>query len=167
MNVHLASYSDGYFRLQILCLEECQCQSDDIKGIITSQPDLRLLGFLRRDRLSLLTLAQILHRDPSRRHPMPIIFILDGQELHRDDDRITLELAPSYHQPGEALEVFGEIEPYLNSSNRYSLKLDLFLISEKNINLLREVMKVAGIYLPDHFKHVGIVVRQLSIQVSY
>lgn len=98
---------------------------------------------------------------------MPIIFILDGQELHRDDDRITLELAPSYHQPGEALEVFGEIEPYLNSSNRYSLKLDLFLISEKNINLLREVMKVAGIYLPDHFKHVGIVVRQLSIQVSY
>lgn len=149
-------------------MEESQCQWEDIKGIVASQPDLRLLGFHRRNRMSksLLTISKILHRDLSHLHPMPTIFMLD---FYNDYRSIILELVPSYHLPGEALEAFREIEPYLNSSNRYTLQLDLFAISENNIHLFREVMEAAGTFRLDGFEHLNIIVRprQVSIQVSH
>ena len=99
-------YRGDYFRLRILCLEERRCQLEDIKGIVASQPDLRLLGFYRLSKIykPLLTIAQKIHRDPSRLHPLPTIFMLDCYE-----DRV-VELLPSYQRPGEALEAFREID---------------------------------------------------------
>ena len=143
-------------------MEESQCQWEDIKGIVASQPDLRLLGFHRRNRMSksLLTISKILHRDLSHLHRMPTIFMLDFSNDYRS---IILELVPSYHLPGEALEAFGEIEPYLNSSNRYTLQLDLFAISENNIHLFREVMEAAGTFRLDGFEHLNIIVRPRQV----
>ena len=134
MNVLLALYRGGYFRLRILCLEESQCHWEDIKGIVASQPDMRLFGFHRRHKIfkPLLTIAQKLYHDPFRLHPMPTIFMLD---FDANPPHTTLELLPSYHQPGEAPEVSREIETCFNSRNHYmySLKLDLFGISEKTL----------------------------------
>ena len=158
-------YRGGYFRLRILCLEERQCHWGDIKEIVASQPDLRLFGFHRRHKIfkSLLTIAQNLHHDPSRPYPMPTIFMLDFYGAAHT----ILELLPFYHRPGEALQVFSEIEKCFDSLNKYTytLKLNLFGISEKNINLFREVIEAVAIHSPKSFHELNIVVHQTSIQV--
>jgi hypothetical protein len=88
-------------------------------------------------------------------------------DFYEDHYRTILELLPSYHRPGEALEVFREIETCLNSSHPYILQLDLFEISEKNINLIREAMEAVATHRSKSFDHLNIIVNQTSIQVSH
>ena len=88
-------------------------------------------------------------------------------DFYEDNYRSILELLPSYHRPGEALEVFRIIETCLNSSHPYILQLDLFEISEKNIDLIREAMEAAATCQPKSFDNLNIIVHQTSIQVSH
>ena len=93
--------------------------------------------------------------------------MLDFYEVH---NRTIVELLPSYHRPGEALEVFTEIETCLHNSlqdkDMYILSLNLFGISNENIDLLREVMEaVATCRRPSSFRGLNIIVHQTSIRV--
>ena len=84
-----------------------------------------------------------------------------------------VEYLPSYHRPGEALEVFKEINTcfglnYVTSPNyTFILRLDLFGISNKNIDLFSEVMEAVATCLSKKLKVLNIIVHQTSLQVSY
>ena len=149
----------------MLCLEERQCRLEEIKGIIASQPDLGLLGFYRLNKnyKPLLTIAQKFHHDPSRLHPLPTIFMLD---LYKGK---VIKCLSSYHRPGEAVEVFREINTcfglnYVTSPNySFIFRLDLFELSEKNIDLFREVMEAVATCSSTKLKVRNIIVHQIPI----
>lgn len=107
---------------------------------------------------------------------MPKFFILQVDFVMKT---VALNMFPSSHRPGEALEVCREVGKWLlanvalieyNTMDAY-LSLSLFGISEENITLLTEVMEVMARKVQADFPFrscpcLRIVIHDTTIQVS-
>ena len=167
----LPSFRGGYFKLHTLYLE----YSQDLEGIITDQPQLRLLGIYSALQLemNLWTKIERLYQSPSRCRTMPVVFVLGCSAYFG-----RIHMLPSFHHPGEALQVCRETAASLNKWRNglhgnfgYELSLSLIGISEENINLLGEVIGAMAACRSDYYPSgmypcLNIVLHDKYMQVS-
>ena len=161
-----ALYRGGYSRLHTLCLD---C-SHDLEGIIADQPHLRFLGIhYDYSDTDLLMKIQALYQNASPSRTMPTVFT-----LHMLTHVPMVDIWPSFHRPGEALQLCREIVLSLSKSpmhcyvQRMILSFCLLGISEENIDLLSEAMDAAAACLKNydtHCEYMRIIVYGTEVQV--
>ncbi|KAF8341153.1 hypothetical protein F5887DRAFT_976970 [Amanita rubescens] len=134
----------GRFQLHTLWLDE----SHDLKGIVTNQPNLRLLGVYYghrgdTDKHLWRQIKGLFQTVPSTR-TMPTICMLNCYSPWVP----MVNIFPAYHRPGEVVREFQEIVRSLfEFPKRYlrrrgcNITFDLFGIKKENINLLGDVME--------------------------
>jgi hypothetical protein len=124
-------------------------QSHDLEGIITDQPQIRILAFYYVlaypvVHIRLWKKIEELYRSPTRRRTMPTIFGIDG--FFRAPQ---INLLPAFNRPKETLRVCKEIMSSLDLwsdvffvMRGYELTLNLVGISKVNLGMITEMMKV-------------------------
>ena len=168
---NMAPYRGGHFKLHTLYLE----YSQDLEGIITDQPQLRLFGVhfsLHILDMNLWTKIEQLYQSSSRRRTMPVVFV--GCLPYYGP----IHMLPSFHRPGEALQACRETAASLNKwcngfdrNSGYQLSLSLIGISEENVSLLGEMIEAMAACRRDYYPNgmyscLYIVLHDKYIQVS-
>jgi len=132
-------------------------QSHDLEGIITDQPQMRILAFSYYlvypvMHIRLWKKIEGLYRNSTRHRTMPTIFGIDCSFSAPQ-----INLLPSFNRPKETLRVCKEIMSSLDLwsdvffvEDGYELTLSLVGISKANLGMITEMMKVMVKHLKDY-----------------
>ena len=160
-------YRGGYSKLHTLCLHH----SNDLESIIAGQPLLRCLGVLYDFPDETICQIKRVYQNLSCRHTMPPTFTLVFMQY----DGPMLGMWPSFHRPGEALQVCRDIEKSFTKIWtmrskpkiwRLIFSFCLLGISEENINLLSEAIEAAVVCFKNYcLNSIRIVVCDTTLQV--
>ncbi|KAF8341143.1 hypothetical protein F5887DRAFT_976921 [Amanita rubescens] len=131
----------GHFILHTLYLE----QSHDLEGIITDQPQIRILAFYYPlaypvAHIRMWKKIEGLYRSPARRRTMPTIFGIDGSFRAPQ-----INLLPAFNRPKETLRVCKEIDgtsPRMNSSRMNSPRMNSSRMNSPRTNSQMNLMRL-------------------------